>query len=79
LSFFLLRNVVLRHATDIRQTTSNLQKEQHFQMPRLFLDTTTAPYRLLFNGEQLQEMAAFREFWSIDLHLDPFVCSTTCP
>jgi hypothetical protein len=33
-------------------------------------DTTSKPYRLLFNEEKLRESAGFRELWSIDFPLD---------
>jgi hypothetical protein len=37
-------------------------------------DTTSEPYRLLFNEEKLRENAGFRELWSIDFPLDQLCC-----
>jgi hypothetical protein len=36
----------------------------------LEFDTTSEPYRLLFNEEKLRESAGFRELWDIECALD---------
>jgi sporulation-control protein spo0M len=37
-------------------------------------DTTSGPYRLLFDEEKLSERARLRELWSIDFPLDQSCC-----
>jgi hypothetical protein len=63
---------IMKRDHDIKQTTVEPNIWGAFQALgfEFEFDTTSEPYRLIFNEEKLRESAGFRELWSIDFPLD---------